>query len=400
MPKNIFTGEIEHLFHILDGGEDRLRLVGGCVRDSIIGRGIVDYDLATKHRPEELIAILDRHGIEHLDLARRFGTVTAILNGKKFEITTLRRDVDSDGRHVVVEFSSDYGEDAGRRDFTFNALYCDSNLVVHDYFGGITDLKKGLIRFIGNPEERIVEDHLRILRFFRFYAGYCYSIDHRALEACRGQRDSIDKLSRERVTGEMRRILETKYPVKVLRIMERCGILQKLLHYENELDLHGLEIFYSLKNHLDFRCDYLFVLAAIASKNKIEHNLKLRKSEKIYLDSILDNIPQHMDHFEIEKLLFRLGNLNVVKAIIMIYLCNNFDRNYGEYLDFLERTRIPKLEITAKDLAEHGFEDKREYSRLIEQAKDIFTESGFIYGKKEIMEALIDSQKKYYPRKL
>ena len=164
LPSDIFTNELKYLFEILLKTGDELRLVGGCIRNYFLGKKINDYDLATQHEPDQLIDILKKNSVSYLDLNRKFGTITAIINGKKFEITSLRRDIASDGRHAVVKFTRDYLEDAKRRDFTFNALYSDANGVIYDYFDGISDLKKGLIRFIGDPEQRILEDHLRILR--------------------------------------------------------------------------------------------------------------------------------------------------------------------------------------------------------------------------------------------
>jgi poly(A) polymerase len=364
-------------------------LVGGCIRDSIVGKKIADYDLATKYRPDQLTAILDKHGIEYLNTGKKFGTITAILGDKKFEITTLRRDLAPDGRHAMVEFTEDYREDAERRDFTFNALYCGPSLEVWDYFNGIRDLKKGLLRFIGDPEKRILEDHLRILRFFRFYSGYCYFMDYRALAACKKHRDKIKKLSGERITEEMRKLLESNYPLKSLKTMERCGILQKIFDYKGKLDFNALEIFYSLKFHLNFDYNYLFVLALLKNKNTLECNLKLTRKEKNYLDLILKNIPENLESpGEMKKLLFELGDAALTKTVAMISLCSNFTPSYGECLDVLEKTKIPEFRLGGEDLLEHGFTNKREYGKFIKMARDIFIKYDFKLNREEIIEIL------------
>jgi poly(A) polymerase len=393
LDKNIFTEELEHLFKILSGDKDKIRLVGGCVRDFIIGRKIDDYDLATRHRPDQLVSLLDKNGLRHLDLGKQFGTITVILNGKKFEITSLRKDIRPDGRHTTVEFTDDYREDAQRRDFTFNALYCDSNCKIYDYFGGIGDLKKGLLRFIGDPEERILEDHLRILRFFRFYASHCYFMDWRALAACQKHRDRIDRLSRERVGKEVGKILECNYPLKALKTMEHCGILQKIFSYRDKMDFSSLEIFCSLRNYLDFEYNYLFIEALLASRNKIKFDLALQKKEKIYLNHILENIPEYLDNSAIEKLLFKLSNKNLVKAIVLVYICNNFTESYSEQLDFLARAKIPELDITTADLKKCGFRNEKEYGKLLQRARNIFIGSNFRAEKKNIMEMLREAAK-------
>ncbi|MDR2778044.1 MAG: CCA tRNA nucleotidyltransferase [Rickettsiales bacterium] len=388
--KVLFIDEVKYLFRVLLKEGDELRLVGGCVRDYLAGsRGkICDYDFATSYRPEQLIRILDSNNIRHIDRDIEFGTVVAMVGDRKFEITSLRKDIATDGRHAVVEFNDDYREDAKRRDFTFNALYCDGSGKIYDYFSGVLDLKKVIIRFIGDPEERILEDHLRILRFFRFYSSHCFFLDYRSLLACRKHGEKTRKLSQERITKELCKILESSYPPKTLKIMEFHGILQSVLGYSGELDLSNLEIFFSLEKYVDFSHNYLFILILLLSKNKIDLNLALRRREKIYISSILDNVPKNISHGEIKKLLFLLEDVKKVRDIVMVYLCNCYSPDTLRYLDLVAKIEIPRLAVEGKTLEDYGFTRKKEYSRLLAMAKNIFIESEFTMDRKTLMEEL------------
>lgn len=160
------------LFAALDGAGIVARFVGGCVRNSVLGQAIGDYDLAVDTRPELVMQALQAAKVKVVPTGLKHGTVTAVIEGRPFELTTLRRDVETDGRRAVVAFTDDWLEDAGRRDFTFNALYADRDGTLYDPFNGRRDLAEARVRFIGDAEMRIAEDRLRVLRFFRFHAWY------------------------------------------------------------------------------------------------------------------------------------------------------------------------------------------------------------------------------------
>ena len=194
-----------HLADLLDGHEGQTKLVGGAVRDSLAGLPVKDIDFATRLLPKEVIARLKAGGIKVVPTGLAHGTVTAVLPSGPVEITTLRRDVSTDGRHATIEYSDDWREDASRRDFTINALYANlATGTVDDYFGGVADLQAGRVRFIGDPVKRIAEDHLRILRFFRFSARFAStSLDAEGLSACAQRANDLMALSRERIADEL-----------------------------------------------------------------------------------------------------------------------------------------------------------------------------------------------------
>ena len=203
-----------------------LRLVGGCVRDAVLGIASADMDMATTLRPEKVIAMLTINHIMAKPTGIDFGTVTAIIDGKPYEITTLRRDMECDGRHVKVTYSESWEEDAARRDFTLNAMSLDRAGNITDYYGGQKDALAGIIRFVGKPDERIKEDYLRVLRYFRFYGRYGkVAPDAETLAACAKAAPNMGLLSGERVQKEMLKILGKRDPSAVIKLMEDCGVL-------------------------------------------------------------------------------------------------------------------------------------------------------------------------------
>ena len=214
------------------GAKDGLtRYVGGAVRDGLLALPVSDVDLATRLRPDQVVERLQAEGIKAVPTGFEHGTVTAVSDGHPYEVTTLRRDVETFGRHATVAFTDDWQEDAARRDFTINALMADPVTgEVFDYFDGIADLENRHVRFIGDPFERIAEDHLRILRFFRFQARFgAGDPDSAALEACTARSNDLMALSRERIADELLKLLAVDDPVATVRVMLGCEILKPVL---------------------------------------------------------------------------------------------------------------------------------------------------------------------------
>lgn len=211
-----------------DGAE--VRFIGGCVRDTLMKRAVRDIDLALAVAPGDTMALLHRAGIRAIPTGIDHGTVTAVIEHKHFEITSLRVDVETDGRRARVAFTDDWVADAARRDFTINAMSASIAGDVYDYFGGIEDLAQGMVRFVGNARERIVEDALRLLRYFRFFATYGRPpADLEALEACAERAADVSGLSGERVRGELFRILMADEPCDVIELMREFGVLAHVL---------------------------------------------------------------------------------------------------------------------------------------------------------------------------
>lgn len=223
-----------------EGGGDVARFVGGCVRDTLLQRPAavapaetgpaLDIDIATPLPPARVVAALERAGIRSVPTGIEHGTVTAVREGRPYEITTLRRDVETDGRHAVVAFTDSWGEDAGRRDFRLNALYAEPDGRLHDPTGGgIADALAGRVVFVGDPARRIEEDYLRVLRFFRFGAWYGRgAADAAGLQACAALADGVRTLSAERVSKELLKLLAAPAPLAAVEAMEETGVLARL----------------------------------------------------------------------------------------------------------------------------------------------------------------------------
>lgn len=213
----------------LEAGGHSAYLVGGAVRNALLGQPVQDVDIATDALPEEVVRLAASAGLKPVPTGIEHGTITVVARGQGFEVTTFRRDVETDGRRATVAFSDDLAEDAQRRDFTMNALYADRDGRIIDPVGGLPDLAARRLRFVGDPAARIHEDYLRILRFYRFLAWYGRDADPAASAACAALAGGLDRIARERIGAEMTRLLAAPDPVQALSLMEDGGVLAYVL---------------------------------------------------------------------------------------------------------------------------------------------------------------------------
>jgi len=229
---------IKRLLKALDARHGHARFVGGAIRDLLIDEEPGDLDLATTHTPETVIKRLEDGGIKAIPTGIDHGTVTAISSGTMVEVTSLRADVSTDGRRATVVFTDDWRADAARRDFTINAIYADPySGELFDYFGGLDDLKSRTVRFIGEPLQRIAEDHLRILRYFRFHARYGHDDpDPKALAACVARANDLMALSRERIADELLKLLALPDPTPTVRLMHERGLFNPVVPEIGDVD--------------------------------------------------------------------------------------------------------------------------------------------------------------------
>ncbi|HMF20906.1 MAG TPA: CCA tRNA nucleotidyltransferase [Pseudolabrys sp.] len=225
------SGGLPRLLRVLDCDGEEARAVGGAVRNALLGMPIAEIDVATTAVPEEVVKRVTAAGFKPVPTGIEHGTVTVVIDRHPIEVTTLRKDIETYGRHARVEFGRDWKADAERRDFTINALSATRDGTVYDYAGGLDDLKERRVRFIGDPAKRIAEDYLRILRFFRFHAAYGTSDhpDHAGVAACIAARDGLDQLSRERVRMEMMKLVVAQHAVPTLISMTDAGLLLRVL---------------------------------------------------------------------------------------------------------------------------------------------------------------------------
>lgn len=306
---------VRTLLAALAHGGIAARFVGGCVRDWVLGRPIGDIDIAVDKPPETVTRALEAADIKVVPTGLKHGTVTAIVKSHPFEITTLRRDVETDGRRAIVAFTDDWRTDAERRDFTFNALYAEPDGTIHDYFDGRADLLAGRVRFIGDPEQRIAEDRLRVLRFFRFHARYGRPpFDGASFDACRRNAATVSGLSGERVRKELFRTLDASGGADAFDAMIEAGVLDHWLpEYAGSTRLRALAA-------REETPDPLRRLAAIlpteADATAIGKRLKLSTQESVRLQLLLDPA-NAIDTTNLRACLYRLGTKLFIDRVLL-----------------------------------------------------------------------------------
>jgi poly(A) polymerase len=280
----------QRLFAALKAGGIAARFVGGCVRNALLDRKVDDLDLAVDKPPATVMRALEAAKIKVVPTGLKHGTVTAIADSRVFELTTLRRDVETDGRRAVVAFTDDWLVDAGRRDFTFNALYADPDGTLYDPFDGRADLAAGRVRFIGDPDTRIVEDRLRVLRFFRFHAWYGRPpLDGPSYQACARNAAALGGLSGERVRKELLRTLEAPAAADALDAMREAGVLDHWLpEYVGSARMRAL---IAREDEADGLRRLAAILPAEADAVAIGKRLKLSTQESLRLEVMLAREP-------------------------------------------------------------------------------------------------------------
>ncbi|WP_296335169.1 CCA tRNA nucleotidyltransferase [Reyranella sp.] len=278
------------LFGSLDRAGVVVRFVGGCVRNAVLDRAIDDIDLAVDKPPETIMRALTASHLKSVPTGLKHGTVTALVEGCRFELTTLRRDVETDGRRAVVAFTDDWLEDASRRDFTFNALYADRDGTLYDPFDGQSDLAAGRVRFIGDADTRIAEDRLRVLRFFRFHAWYGRPpLNGPGFDACRRNAGTLGSLSGERIAKELLRLLQAPAPADALQAMACSGALDHWL--PEYAGVARLEALIAREDAPDPLRRLAAILPASADATAIGKRLKLSTQQALRLEVMLAAAP-------------------------------------------------------------------------------------------------------------
>jgi len=295
------------------GGPDCARFVGGCVRNTLIGTGVDDVDIATRLTPDQVTAALEAAGVRAVPTGIDHGTVTAVADHRPYEITTLRRDVTTDGRRATVAFTTDWAEDAGRRDFTLNSLYARRDGTIFDPTGrGVADARAGRIVFVGEPEQRLREDYLRILRFFRFHAWYGRGEpDGPAVAACAALKDNIQSLAAERISKELLKLLAADDPRASVRLMAETGVLPVILG--GEANLARFDGLVEIESEQLFETDAVLRLAALLPNDqtgalKLAERLRLSNADRDRIVAALAPTPvlkSWMSPREIRRAVYR-----------------------------------------------------------------------------------------------
>lgn len=363
--------------------------VGGCVRNFLLGQAVDDIDIATPLVPDAVMAALQRAGIKAIPTGIEHGTVTAVTGDQHFEITSLRRDVETDGRRAVVAFTTDWLEDARRRDFTMNTLLADPEGRIYDPTGvGISDLEAGTVRFVGEAEERIREDYLRILRYFRFHA--CYGRgdpDRAALAACNKYADKVKLLSRERVTQEFFKILSFDNPVDILSLMFKNSVLKELSypHYKED-SLRHLCTFQN-SYELRFVASRLYALtgfdlSALPSIDKILLVPKVFKRDIDAISQVLLMADLSADK-TVRAAVYKYGRVATAQALMIELAQDRVMNGYApQALRIVQQWQIPDFPLSGEDLKKAGVKAGPQMGASLRRVEDWWIEQDFGPDKK------------------
>jgi poly(A) polymerase len=364
---------IKRLLKALDAKDGHARFVGGAVRDMLLDEEHADFDLATTHSPQEVVRRLESAGIKAVPTGIEHGTITAVSSNTVIEVTTLRSDVSTDGRRATVAFTDDWQEDAARRDFTINALYADPFTgELFDYYGGIDDLKSRTVRFIGDPLQRIAEDHLRILRYFRFHARYGHGEpDPTAIAACCSRANDLMALSRERIADELLKLLALPDPTPTVRLMLGCNLFEPVVPEVESAD--RLAALVAAEREAGLAPDAVRRLAALlppdpAVAEKIAARLKLSNKARKRLSSAANPDPG----IGTKPLAYRIGIEGAVDRLLLA----SRPRDAAE----INRWTPPRLPIGGGELIARGVPEGPEVARTMRRIEAEWEALGFPEG--------------------
>ncbi|MAB13769.1 CCA tRNA nucleotidyltransferase [Parvibaculum sp.] len=394
------AAETRAVMEALEAEGGTARFVGGCVRNSLLGEPVTDVDIATTETPDRAQALLEAKGIKVIPTGIEHGTVTAVAEGRHFEITTLRVDVATHGRHADVEFTEDWVEDAKRRDFTMNALYADKDGTLHDPLGGQDDLQARLVRFIGDPRERIREDYLRILRFFRFHAWYGKGEpDAASLKACADEKEGMKQLSGERIRVELFKTLTADEAPAAFRQMAASGVLTEVLPEASKLD--------RFENLVRIERDQLFTadpspvlrLGAMLDLDKagvdaLADRLKFSNKDRERLTAMLTDTTKivcYLSMREVRRALYNMG-LELFKNRVMLgWASEKPDHNAFQWramLAMADSWEKPQLPLDGAMMKAAGVPEGPEMGRVYREVEEWWVDSDFTDDEFSIIERL------------
>lgn len=367
------------------------RFVGGCVRNALLGEPVSDVDIATQLTPDEVEQACRAAGLGVHPTGVEHGTLTITANHKPFEVTTLRRDVETDGRRAVVAFTDDWNEDAQRRDFRMNALYADREGTIHDPTGGLTDIAERRIVFVGDPDTRIREDYLRILRFFRFQAWYGRAEpDAAGIEACGRLSAGLAGISAERIWTETKKLLTAPAPLSALDAMQASGVFAQLFPEAKGLDLLAKLIALEASEELVLdpmvRFLSLFWSDADAIKS-VAARLKLSNEERDRLcDAAMDRTPlsEASTEAEIHAAIYRSG-WRVVRDRALLSWAGSGDFDWAEMLVIAQIWTAPTLPLSGADLLALGREPGPAIGEALRKAEEAWIASDFTLLREELL---------------
>lgn len=367
--KNTFKPDMDLIRIAFENANVPVRLVGGCVRDMLLGITPKDWDMTTPALPDEIIKILKAANIECFDMSNGHGTITAVINGEPFEITTLRQDLETDGRHAVVGFTDKWEVDAERRDFTFNALSMDWDGNIYDYFTGVEDLKAGVVRFVGDAEKRIQEDYLRILRYFRFLGRMENPVaDVETLSVISANRAGLANISGERIWSEMKKIFAGEHVDFIIKLMDETKITGAI-----DLMIREAEVPAS-RNPVTVLASYIdFAFVEIVTERwKLANN---EESLLVYLTNFRD-IEDNIE--TLKEVVFEGTAREAVLELLKI-------QKRQVAFDVLKNWVIPEFPVTGKDLIAAGMAPGPLMGTTLKVLRKSFVVSNYEMTKEQLM---------------
>ena len=365
--KPIISTSIKTLDKVFKDNNYEMRIVGGAVRDIALGKSPKDIDFATDATPDEMIAILDKANIRHKPTGLEHGTITAILDSEPFEITTLRADTETDGRHAEVEFVKNWEEDAKRRDLTYNAMSMDIEGNVYDYFGGMDDLQDKVSKFVGDAEERITEDYLRILRYFRFQGRLSTPTwDKDTLNAISSHAKGLQNISAERVWQEMGKVLSGNNVASIVEYMALTGVSKVIGLSTNEL------------NKVKDKGNPIIALAQMGNTTDIVKRWRLSNTEAVLLDFLVKNKNNTLDAKKVEDMIADGVDNEKISALAIL-------QGKSDMAAHAVTVKVPAFPVTGADLIAKGVKPGPEMGAMLNQLKQKWKQSNFKADKDELL---------------
>ncbi len=381
-------GALAQLLAVLDCDGEEARAVGGAVRNALLDLPVSEVDVATTALPETVVKRVQAAGFKAVPTGIEHGTITVVIEKTPFEVTTLRKDIETDGRHAKVAFGRDWKADAERRDFTINALSVTRDGAIHDYTGGLADLAERRVRFIGDPAKRIAEDYLRILRFFRFHAAYGTS-DHpdaAGLAACIAGRDGLDQLSRERVRMEMLKLVAARHAVPTLIAMTDAGLLLRVLGGVSYLA--AFENMTKVEKAAGAKTDAVERLGALGvgvaeDAERLSLRLRLTNAESARLASMAERwwqISPAADEQGARALLYRLGPERYADRVLLAWArspAGAANTDWRALATLPQRWSAPVFPLKAADFMKRGVDKGPALGAALRVAEDAWIAADF-----------------------
>ncbi|ABQ61422.1 polyA polymerase family protein [Brucella ovis ATCC 25840] len=388
-----------------DGGE--ARVVGGAVRNTLLGTGVSDVDLATTHLPEETVRLASEAGFKPVPTGMEHGTITVVVQGYPFEVTTLRRDIETNGRHAKVAFGTDWKADAERRDFTINALYVTADGTVIDQVGGLADIETRTLRFIGDAEQRIREDYLRILRFFRFFAWYGSGRpEAEGLRASARLKDGIAQLSAERIWSEMKKLLGAPDPSRALLWMRQAGVLNLVLPESEKWGIDAIHGLVRTQSDLGWQADPLLRLESLVPPDAVRmeelgKRMKMSNAERARLEAWAraDVVKPGLSEQALKKAIYRGSKQALLDRIRLAYAAARQEAvgsdeamiragGVARLLDAAEHYDAPVFPITGGDLLARGIEKGPGLGETLRSLETLWIDSCFSLDREALLRKL------------